>query len=114
MSAVKRIASFLIELVAEALLLGVLLGAMASPRIGLLNGIIGSIMAVPVILGLHGYYVSRILAGIARTSKVKSLYPAIAASVFIAHVLIIIWRSKSDLSPATKAVSLPFLIGGHV
>jgi len=109
---VKRITIFLVELLVEALLLGSLLGAMVSHQLGLLNGMIGSIIAVPVILGLHGYYISRILAVIARASKIGWLYPVIAASVFIAHFLFIVSRSKSDLSPVALAMSLPFLIGG--
>jgi hypothetical protein len=112
MRIIKRIAVLLIELLAEALLLGGLLGAMVSAQIGLKNGMIGSMLAVPVILGLHGYYVSRVLATVAWASKAKWLYPAIAATVFVAHVLVIASQFKSDLSFYAQRLILPFLVGG--
>jgi hypothetical protein len=112
MLTVKRIAIFLIELLVEAFLLGGLLGIMVSHQIGQLNGMIGSIIAVPVILALHGYYILRILAVIARTSRLTWLYPSIATSVFIAHVWFVLLRSKADLSPIAQSMSAPFLIGG--
>lgn len=112
MLTVKRIAIFLVELLVEALLLGSLLGAMLSCHVGFLNGMIASIIAVPVILFLHGYYISRILALIARTRKIGWLYPVVATSVFIAHVLFMVSQSKSDLTPGGQAMILPFLIGG--
>jgi hypothetical protein len=112
MLTLKRIAIFLVELSLEAILLGSVLGALVSHQLGLLNGMLGSIIAVPVILGLHGYYIWRILAVTARASKIGWLYPVAATSVFIAHVLYIVLRFKSDLSPVAQAMSLPFLIGG--
>ena len=112
MLTLKRIVIFLVELSVEAMLLGSVLGALVSYRLGLLNGMLGSILAVPVILGLHGYYISRVLAVVTRVSKMSWLYPLTATSVFIAHVLYIVSRFKSDLSPVAHAMSVPFLVGG--
>jgi hypothetical protein len=107
----KRIALLLAELLAEVVLLGCFLGAMVSDKIGPLKGVLGAMVTIPVILGLHGYYVSRLLATIAWASKAKWLYPSLVSTVFIAHVLFID-QFKSDLSPRAQALILPFLIGG--
>jgi len=108
----KRVGVLLIKLLTEALLLGTLLGAMLSSKTGFFNGVLGSIIALPVILGLHGYYASRVLAAIAWASIAKWLYPAITAAAFITHVLFIASGLWPDVSPQAKAVTLPFLIGG--
>jgi hypothetical protein len=102
----------LIELIAWALLFGALLGAMISRQIGLLNGLLGTMLSVPAILGLHGYYVSRFLATVAWASKTKGLYPTIASIAFVAHVLYIASRWKSDFTSQTQPMIIPFLIGG--
>ena len=107
----KRIAILLAELLAEVVLLSFLLGAMVSDKIGILKGVLGAMVTVPVILGIHGYYVSRLLATVAWASKAKWLYPGLVATAFIAHVLFIA-QFKSDLSPRAQTLILPFLIGG--
>jgi hypothetical protein len=107
----KRIVVLLAELLAEVVLLSCLLGAMVSDKIGLLKGVLGAMVTIPVILGLHGYYVSRLLATVAWASKAKWLYPGLASTAFIAHVLFIA-QFKSELSPRAQALILPFLIGG--
>lgn len=107
----KRIAVLFVELLAEVVLLGCLLGAMVSDKIGILNGVLGAMVTVPVILGLHGYYVSRILSTIAWASKARWLYPCLASTAFIAHVLFIA-QYKSELSSRAQFLIVPFLIGG--
>jgi hypothetical protein len=107
----KRIAILVAELLAEALLLGLFLGTMISDKIGLVKGVLGALFTVPVILGIHGYYLSRLLATLAWASKAKYLYPALAATTFLAHVLFIA-QFKSDLSARAQSLILPFLIGG--
>lgn len=107
----KRIAVLVAELLAEAFLLSFLLGTMISDKIGLVKGVLGALVTVPVILGIHGYYLSRILATVAWASKAKWLYPGLATTAFIVHVTLIA-RFKSDLSPRAQVLILPFLIGG--
>ena len=83
-----------------------------SSEIGLLYGVIGSVLAVPVVLFLHWYYLSRVLVGIAWRSRYPWLYPAMAAAAFVAHMHFAVARSKSDLTPFAQAKELPFLVGG--
>jgi hypothetical protein len=112
MLTVKRVALFLFELLIEALLLGGFMGILVSYQTGLLNGMIGSMLAIPVVLTLYGYYISRMLSVIARTRSTTWLYPFVASSVFVAHVWYAFWRMKSALSPFAQSLRMPFLIGG--
>lgn len=107
----KRIAVLITELLAEVILWGCLVGIMLSDKIGALNGILGSMLTIPVILGIHGYYISRVLATIALASKAKWLYPCLAATAFIAHVLFAA-QFKADLTSRAQSLILPFLVGG--
>ena len=97
--------------VAEALLLGCLLGALVSSQIGLLYGAIGSVLAVPVVLFLHWYYLTRALAAVVRNIR-PQLYPLIAATLFVIHMQVAFVRLKPDMSSLGKAKELPFLAGG--
>ncbi len=108
----RRILILLIELVAEALLLGCLLGFFASNQIGFLYGVIGSTLAVPVILFLHGYYLTRCFDRPCLAGVTPWLYPAITMALFVGHMHFAIARSRSDLSPFAQATELPFLAGG--
>jgi len=112
MRTLKRVIVILAELLVEALLLGTFFGAIVANQVGIQNGILGSVVAIPVILGLHGYYVFRPLAAFASVSDAKWLYPAVAGAVFIASVLFIALQAKTDLSAQARAVILPFLAGG--
>jgi hypothetical protein len=114
MSTFKRIAVLLVELVVEALLFGSLFGVLLSlNQSSFWYAMMGSIMAVPVILCLHGYYISRLLAAIALARRAKWLYPAAAALAFFAHVLfVIVELGPHDLTPHAQAMRVPFLIGG--
>jgi hypothetical protein len=112
MRKLKRICLLLAELLVEAILLGCLFGVMISDHGEVFKVTLGSIIAVPVILGLHGYYISRVLATVAWASKARWAYPACAALAFVAHLLFIASYSKSDLSPRAQALMLPFLVVG--
>jgi hypothetical protein len=112
MQVVKRIAVLLIEAVAEALLLGCLLGALVSSETGVLYGVVGSILAVPVALFLNGYYLTRALAGVAWKSRLPWLYPLLAAGIFLVHVSFVISHSRGDFTPFARATAIPFLAGG--
>jgi len=110
MRTLKRISVLIIELTVEALLLGGLFGAVIANNAGM-NGILGSILAVPVILGLHGYYLIRFLAVVASLASRKWLYPVIAAVVFIGTVAFIAFQGKSDFSAQAQAI-IPLFLGG--
>jgi hypothetical protein len=103
---------WLMEVLVEALLLGVLLGILVSSQIGLFNGVIASVLAVPVILFLHWYYITRAFFGVVWRSQTPWLYPAIAAALFVAHMYVALARAKSDLSSFAQAMEPPFLAGG--
>ena len=100
------------ELVGEACLLGCLLGILVSSQTGLVYGVVVSALAVPVVLFLHGYYITRALAGMLLRIHNTWLYPAIAAALFVAHMYFALARSNSDLTPFAQAKELPFLAGG--
>lgn len=108
----KRAIVWLIEVLIEGLLLGCLLGALVSSEIGLLYGVGGSVLAVPVILFLNGYYLTRALAGVAWISKSPRMYPLLAAAIFLIHVSFVFNRSKGDFTPFARATAVPFLAGG--
>src|SRR5262245_35826461 len=99
MRSLKRIIVWLIEVLVEALLLGCLLGALVSSETGLLYGIVGSVLAVPVVLFLNGYYLTRALAGVAWRSRSRWVYPLLAAAVFLVHVSFVVTHSKGDFTP---------------
>ena len=108
----KRIGLFLLELLIEAVLLGSLMGVLISSRTGLQNGLIGSVLSVPVILALHGYYILRVLIVIARTSFLMWLYPLLASCAFIGDAWFAAWQMNASLSPFARSGKIPFLIGG--
>jgi len=115
MRAVKRATVLVIEVIAEAALLGCLLGSLASRQIGLLYGVIGSVLALPVILFLHWYYLSRALAVFVWTSNRAWLYPAVAGMAFLVHMSIVFVRLNPDMinpGPFVKTTEIPFLAGG--
>ena len=107
----KRIVVWLTEIVAESLLLGCLLGALVSTQTGLLYGMIGSVLAIPVVLFLHWYYLTRALAAVAWSIR-PQLYPLIAATLFVIHMLVIFLRLNPDMSSLGKARELPFVACG--
>jgi hypothetical protein len=108
----KRAAVWIIEILVEALLLGCLLGVLVSSEIGLSYGVLGSVLALPVVLFLHGYYFTRLLAGVVWRSRGQWTYPAVAATLFVIHTHIVFVRLGPDMSTFGKAKELPFLLGG--
>jgi hypothetical protein len=115
MRTIKKITVLLIYLLVEAFLLAILLGALILPFpvfIRSFHGVWATALAVGVVLYLHGYYLTRGLAGVAPRSRRWWFYPAIAAMLFVAHTHFAFARSKSDLSPLARAIELPFLAGG--
>ena len=113
MRVIRRIAILLIELVTEALFLGVLLGALLHSQDQWFYTLFGGVIALPVILALNGYYVFRVLAAIiTRKSAVSWHYSALAATVFIAQVSYLGFGLSPDITPEAKAAFPPFLVVG--
>jgi hypothetical protein len=110
--AAKRTVISLMEIIVEALLLGCLFGGLIATQIGLLYGVIAGVMAVPVVLFLTWYYLTRVLVGLACRSQTWWLYPAIVVTVFVIHTYIIFFRLKPDFTLEARSLELPFLIGG--
>jgi hypothetical protein len=99
--------------VAEAVLLGGLMGALiANPIDPFFYGVLGSILALPVVLFLHGYYLTRILAGSFVRGRRSWVYPSLAALLFAIHTHVVFVRLGSDMSLLGKANEFPFLVGG--
>lgn len=113
MRPLKRTIVTLMEVVAEAVLLGCLMGALiANPVDPFLYGVLGSILALPVVLFLHGYYLTRVLAGVVVRGRRSWAYPALAALLFLIHTHVVFVRLGPDMSALGKAEELPFLAGG--
>lgn len=112
MRAIKRVGVLSIELISEAVLLGCLLGILVAGQIGLVYGIVGSVLAVPVILFLHAYYLTRSLAGVILRIRTRWVYPTTVTALFVIHMSFALARSKSDLTPFARATELPFLTIG--
>jgi len=113
MRTLKRVLVWVLEVLAEALLLGTLLGVLLFPNIvHLIPGLWALGLAVGVVLFLHGYYLTRALVGVAWRSRRPWLYPAIAASLFVAHMHFAVIRLKPDMTPVARGTEPPFLAGG--
>jgi hypothetical protein len=69
------------------------------------------ILALPVVLFLHWYYLTRALAAICRPFWPR-LYPSIAAAAFLVHALIAFVRLKPDITPEAQAMGIPFIAVG--
>lgn len=108
----KWIATFVLELLVEAVFLGSLMGLLISGRTGLYNGIIGSILSVPVILALHGYYILRVVSVVVRNRFSRWLYPLLACFIFAGDAWFAFWQMRASLSPLAESVKVPFVIGG--
>ncbi|MGE0405501.1 MAG: hypothetical protein AB7O65_04310 [Candidatus Korobacteraceae bacterium] len=105
-------AVWLAEVLVEAVLFSCFLGVLVSSQTGFFNGIIGSVLAVPVILFINGYYLTRALAGVAWRSGSQWLYPLLAAAVFMGHVYFAVSNSTGSFTPLARAAVIPFLTGG--
>ena len=112
MQIAKRIAVWVAEVLLEALLFGCWLGVLLSSETGLGYGVVGSVLAVPVVLFINWYYLTRAIAGVAWMSRSPWLYPAIATTLFVVHVHFVVGQSKRDLTPFAHATEVPFLAGG--
>ncbi len=110
---VKRLVATVLEIAAEVILWGLLMGVLIANGVDpFLYGVLGSILALPVVLFLHGYYFTRILAGVVGRNGRIWFYPAIAAILFLIHMYVVFARLKPDMSSLGKATQAPFLVGG--
>lgn len=115
MLTIKRIVVLLVELAAELLLLGTLIGVLMIPLpefIRSLFGVWALALAVGVMLYLNGYYLTRAFVGVVWRSQKPWLYPAIAASLFVAHTHVVYVRLEPDISQRGQETELPLLAGG--
>jgi hypothetical protein len=113
MRTVKRLVATLLEIATEAIFWGCLLGALIANGVDpAWYGVLGSILALPVVLFLHGYYVTRVLAGVVLRRGNRWLYPAIVSTLFAAHTYVVFVRLKPDMSALGNAVGPPFIAGG--
>jgi hypothetical protein len=68
-------------------------------------------LVLVVLLFMHGYYFTTAFFGVVwRPSGWH--YPAIMAAVFVIHGWICSARFAHDLSPETRSIELPFVLGG--
>jgi hypothetical protein len=112
----KRVTIVLLEMLAEALLLGVLfcllLGAWKEAPAS-----VWLIAALPVVyvLFFHGYYFTRPLLGLVWKTGPSWQYAAIAALLFLVHMGVAIARfGQHDFTPEARRATTPFLLGGAV
>ena len=113
MQALSRLIVWLLEIVAETLLIGALLGMLLFPDItSALRSIVASVLAVGLLLFLHGYYLTVGILGVVWRNRRAWSYPGIAAALFVAHMHVAISRSKSDLTLVARTAEIPFLLGG--
>jgi hypothetical protein len=76
MQIARRITIWLLEVMLEALLFGCWLGVLLSSETGLLYGVVGSVLSVPVVLFINWYYLTRALAGLAWMSRSFVVVPS--------------------------------------
>jgi hypothetical protein len=112
---VKRSAVWLLEILTETVLLGVLLGALTLPAadfVKLLPGFYAWGLAVCLVLFFSGYYLTRALFGLVWRSQIWWLYSTIAIGLFVVHTHIVFLLGRPDFSPEGRALELPFLACG--
>jgi hypothetical protein len=114
MSTGKRALIVLLEMLAEALLLGVLFDVLLLfGTKDFLPGLMVSALPVVFVLCFHGYYFTRPLLGLLWKSGPSWHYAAIAVLLLTAHMGVAIVRfSHDNITPEARRAFAPFLIGG--
>jgi hypothetical protein len=108
----RRLIAWVLEILVEGFLLGVLLGALTLPDfVSLLPGVWALGLMVGVVLFFNGYYVTKALFGLVWRGQKSWIYPGIAAILFVIHMYIASQRMKPDMSGLPRVI-LPFQIGG--
>ena len=116
----RRLAITFFEMVSEAIFLGILFGLLLLPGQELpgLKLSIGVLLISPapviLVLCLWGYYFTRPIFGLLGRVVPTWVYCAISAALFALHMSFAIVRLRADISPAARAVTMPFLVGGTV
>jgi hypothetical protein len=105
-----RVGVVILELIAEALLLGVLLGLLIVP----IKFAALAVGALPVILVLfmHGYYFTRPVLGLLWRGARSWLYALVAAALFTIHMAIGYARLRPDMMQVRTWVVITFFAGG--
>jgi hypothetical protein len=113
MQVLKRIAVVLLELVVEALALGILFGLLLAPEeLNSFYTIVTACAPVVLVLFLDGYYLTRPLLGIFWKGTRPWLYAAIAAALFALHSSLAFLVLKSDIGTGIFGKEVIFVAGG--
>jgi hypothetical protein len=105
----KRLVVWLLERLIEVLFLGGLFGFLL--HLGFRRFWVYA-LAVGVVLFMHGYYLTTAFFGVIWRKAAWWFYPVITAALFVAHAHIVFLRGKHDFTPETRAIEIPFLVGG--
>src|SRR5580700_7567741 len=99
MRALKRLVVTSLEMAAEAISWGLLVGVLTVGQGERFTYVVmGSILALPVALFLYGYYFTRIFTGMVLRSGGRWFYPMIACAAFVVHASVLLVRLKPDLN----------------
>ena len=113
MRAVKRCVITMAEVAVEALLWGCFVGGILATGLETFwYGVVGSVLAIPVLLFLQGYYLTRILAGLLLRAGNRWLYPGINCTLFAIHMSILYLRLKPDMTALGNSAGPIFIIAG--
>jgi hypothetical protein len=105
-----RIGVVLLELIGEALLLGVLFGLLVAPK-NLPLLVLGALPVI-LVLFLNGYYFTRPILGFLWTGARPWLYASIASALFTVHMYIGFAALRPDMSQVSTGVVVTFFVGG--
>ena len=108
----ENIGLLLVELITETLLLGVFFGFLLAKDVGALQAAIAGIVISPIVLGLNGYYVSRIFAALGWLANSSWIYVLLACLAFNGHLSYLAYRMMPGITPPGIAEALPFFLGG--
>jgi hypothetical protein len=110
---IRRGAETLCELLAETTLLGFLFGMLIIPgQMSSLTALAASALPVVVVLYLHGYYLTRPIAGLLWKKNNPWLYAVVSASLFAIHISVGFARLRPDMAPEAASKFPVFLVCG--
>ena len=113
MLVMKQFAMTLMEIVSEALLIGILFVLLVVPTQEISSGVIlVSALPVIVVLFLYGYYFTRPILGILWKRDLPIAYGACASALYLIQMYIAFARLKPDMRSEAASKALPLLLGG--
>jgi hypothetical protein len=108
----RRVGVVAAELVAEALLLGLLLAVLLVPTN--IDALAVGSFPVVLVLFLHGYYFTRPVLGLVWSGVKRPVYGLLASVLFIVHMGIGYARLKPDMRQVRTGTVLTFFAAGAV